>query len=61
MHLAVASGTPTMGLFSTTSTGKYGPYGTGHTAIDTRVMSPVEVAAKAAAWFTSGVEPPESR
>ena len=36
MHLANASQTPTVGLFSVTDTAIYGPYGNGSTAIDTR-------------------------
>ncbi|MEW9623701.1 glycosyltransferase family 9 protein [Rhodanobacter geophilus] len=51
MHLAVASGTPTLGLFSTTCSGKYGPYGTNHTAVDTRPLGAADVATIAADWL----------
>lgn len=51
MHLAAATGTPTLGLFSTTSSAKYGPYGGHNAAIETRGMSAAEVAAVAADWL----------
>ncbi|MEY2161196.1 glycosyltransferase family 9 protein [Rhodanobacter sp. FW106-PBR-LB-2-11] len=51
MHLAAATGTPTLGLFSTSSSAKYGPYGKDNTAIDTRDMSAADVAAIAADWL----------
>ncbi len=51
MHLAVASGTPTIGLFSVTSSSKYRPYGRSNTAIDTGGMSAVEVAGMVSAWL----------
>jgi ADP-heptose:LPS heptosyltransferase len=44
MHLASASGTPTIGLFRATDAAKYGPYGALDRAIDTRGMSPGGVA-----------------
>ena len=52
MHLAVASGTPTLGLFSVTSAAKYGPYGPANSAIDTRRLSPAEVAGIASDWLS---------
>ena len=52
MHLAVASGTPTLGLFSVTSAEKYGPYGPANSAIDTRRLSPAEVASIASDWLS---------
>jgi heptosyltransferase III len=52
MHLAVASGTPTIGLFSVSSSTKYRPYGRSNTAIDTGGMSAAEVAGKVAEWLT---------
>jgi len=51
MHLAVASGTPTLGLFSVTSAEKYGPYGPSNHAVDTRALSAPEVAATASDWL----------
>ena len=51
MHLAVASGTPTLGLFSVTSAEKYGPYGSSNSAVDTRALSAAEVAALASVWL----------
>ena len=51
MHLAVASGTPTLGLFSVTCAVKYGPCGHTHTAIGTNALSAVEVAGVAADWL----------
>ncbi|MFC5436849.1 glycosyltransferase family 9 protein [Rhodanobacter umsongensis] len=50
MHLAVASGTPTVGLFSVTSSSKYRPYGCSNTAIDTGGLSATEVGGMVAAW-----------
>lgn len=37
MHLASASKTPTLGLFSVTQSARYGPYGNGSVAVDTNV------------------------
>lgn len=51
MHLAVASGTPTLGLFSVTCPTKYGPYGRTNTAVETRDMSAMEVAGMASDWL----------
>jgi len=39
MHLASASGTPTLGLFSATKTNQYEPYNMGSLAIDTNKMN----------------------
>lgn len=44
MHLASASGVPTIGLFSVTDLSKYEPYGNGSQAIQTSGKSPEEVA-----------------
>lgn len=44
MHLASASGVPTIGLFSVTDSSKYEPYGNGSQAIQTSGKSPEEVA-----------------
>lgn len=51
MHLAVAAGTPTLGIFSTTSATKYGPYGAGHAAIEAQGMNAADVATVAADWL----------
>ncbi len=51
MHLAAASGTPTLGLFSVTSAAKYGPYGDANSAIDTARLNAREVAAIASDWL----------
>ncbi|RCS30340.1 lipopolysaccharide heptosyltransferase family protein [Rhodanobacter denitrificans] len=56
MHLAAASGTPTLGLFSVTAPSKYAPYGGLNGAIDTHGMSAAEVAGMAADWL-GGVVP----
>lgn len=50
MHLAVASGAPTMGLFSVTDPAKYAPCGGVNTALDTRGMDAVAAATAAARW-----------
>ena len=50
MHLAAASGAPTLGLFSVTDPAKYAPYGGGNAALDTRAMDAVAAATAAAAW-----------
>ncbi|HMH66808.1 MAG TPA: glycosyltransferase family 9 protein [Pinirhizobacter sp.] len=44
MHLAVASGVRTFGLFSVTDAGKYAPYGNGSAAIDNRSGDPLAAA-----------------
>jgi ADP-heptose:LPS heptosyltransferase len=51
MHLAAASGTPTLGLFSVTDPSKYAPYGGANAALDTRTMDAVTAATAAAHWF----------
>lgn len=51
MHLAVASGTPTVGLFSVTSSSKYRPYGQNNMAIDTDGMSASQVAGVVSGWL----------
>lgn len=50
MHLAAASGTPTLGLFSVTDPAKYAPYGGANAAVDTRGMDAAGAAAAAAQW-----------
>ena len=50
MHLATASGTPTLGLFSVTDPAKYAPYGGANAALDTRGMDAAGVATAAAQW-----------
>jgi ADP-heptose:LPS heptosyltransferase len=44
MHLASASGTPTLGLFSVSDAMKYAPYGHGSQALLTRGKTPEQVA-----------------
>lgn len=51
MHLASASGTPTLALFSVSSAGKYAPYGHGSGAFVTTGKSPEELARYAVAWL----------
>ncbi|MEP7184785.1 MAG: glycosyltransferase family 9 protein [Rhodanobacter sp.] len=51
MHLAAASGTPTLGLFSITDPAKYAPYGGANKAIDTRTVAASDAAREAARWF----------
>lgn len=43
MHLAVASGTPTIGLFSVTDALRYAPYGNGNSFINTENKSVEEI------------------
>lgn len=50
MHLAAASGTPTLGLFSVTDPAKYAPYGGANAAVDTRGLDAAGAAAAAAQW-----------
>lgn len=50
MHLAAASGTPTLGLFSVTDPAKYAPCGGANAALDTRGMDGVAAATAAAGW-----------
>ncbi len=47
MHLAVASKTPVIGLFSVTDAGKYEPYGSGSMAVNTKAVSQAEIIQKA--------------
>lgn len=51
MHLAAASGTPTLGLFNVTDPARYAPYGGANAALVTSRRTPQQVAADAAAWF----------
>jgi heptosyltransferase III len=51
MHLAVASGTPTFGMFSVTDPEKYAPYGGHNTAFHTRDETAASTAARAAEWL----------
>ncbi|TAL89497.1 MAG: lipopolysaccharide heptosyltransferase family protein [Rhodanobacter sp.] len=51
MHLAAASGTPTLGLFSVTDPVKYAPYGGVNAALDTRELNAASAATAAAQWF----------
>jgi len=51
MHLAAATGTPTLGLFASTCPTKYGPDGVDHEAIETRDMAPGDVAMVTADWL----------
>lgn len=44
MHLASASKTPTLGLFSVTQSLRYGPYGNGSVAVDTNVSDASAIA-----------------
>jgi heptosyltransferase-3 len=53
MHLAAASGTPTLGLFSVTDPAKYAPYGGANKGLDTRNVAPADAARDAASWFAS--------
>ena len=50
MHLAAASGTPTLGLFSATDPAKYAPCGGANAGLDTRGKHVVAVATAAAEW-----------
>ncbi|MEO8746973.1 MAG: glycosyltransferase family 9 protein [Rhodanobacter sp.] len=66
MHLASASGTPTVGLFSITDLAKYRPYGAQNHAIDTNGKLPQVVARLASEFMksliaddaTASVQPP---
>lgn len=55
MHLATASGTPTLGLFSVTCSKKYGPYGPANAAIETSDISAADVAAIVSDWLNVAV------
>jgi heptosyltransferase-3 len=57
MHLAAASGTPTLGLFSVTDPAKYAPYGGANKGIDTRHVAAADAARDAAHWF-AGLQQP---
>jgi heptosyltransferase-3 len=47
MHLAVASGTPTIGMFSVTDAKIYGPYGSHNAYLVTQGLSPQQAAKRA--------------
>jgi heptosyltransferase-3 len=51
MHLAVASGTPTIGMFSVTDAKIYGPYGSHNAHVATQGMSPQQAAKRAVALY----------
>lgn len=53
MHLASASGTPTIGLFSVTDVSKYRPYGYGDLAVVTNGKSPEAIARLVSAHVAS--------
>lgn len=53
MHLAAASGTPTLGLFSVTCPTKYGPFGLADAAVDTTEMTAADVASVASDWLSA--------
>lgn len=53
MHLASASGTPTLGLFSVSDVDQYRPYGAGNAPIVTTGQSPEDVATRASAHLES--------
>jgi ADP-heptose:LPS heptosyltransferase len=57
MHLACASDVPTMGIFTATSGGEWGPYGRGRHTIAAHGMAPEDVARTIAAMpeFTSDI------
>jgi heptosyltransferase-3 len=55
MHLATASGTPTLGLFSVTCSKKYGPYGPANAAIETSDMTAADVAGIVSDWLNVAV------
>lgn len=55
MHLASASGIPTIGLFSVTDASKYAPYGHGSQGLVTNGKSPEEVAQLASALMGSSI------
>jgi ADP-heptose:LPS heptosyltransferase len=59
MHLAAASGTPTLGLFSVTDPIKYAPCGGANAALDTRGKHAVAVATAAAEWC-AGLSPKQA-
>jgi heptosyltransferase-3 len=44
MHLACASGTPTVGLFSVTDVKQWGPYGVRDTAVEIGARTPEQIA-----------------
>jgi hypothetical protein len=49
MHLAVAAGAPTVGIFNVTDAAEWGPYAGANTAVDARVLGPEESARRALA------------
>lgn len=51
MHLAVASGTATAGIFSVTSQKQYGPYGSSNFAISAARRAPWEIAGDLASYL----------
>ena len=57
MHLAAASGTPTLGLFSVTCPTKYGPYGRTNTAVNTSGLGAADVAGMVSDWLALRVLP----
>ena len=58
MHLASASGTPTLGLFSVTDSSMYEPYGHCNLALDTSGKMPEQVARSAARFIRAACRTP---
>lgn len=51
MHLAWASGTPTLGVFSVTDPAQWGPFGGGHAALHVAGRTPQEAAGLGVEWW----------
>ncbi len=57
MHVAAASGTPTLGLFCATSPAKYGPQGAANVALHTDALDATDVASIASDWLSLAPAP----
>lgn len=57
MHLAVASGVPTVGMFSVTDANVYGPYGLGNSVLATNGSTASDVARSVVAAFRQLMDP----
>lgn len=55
MHLSVAAGVPTVGIFKTTDPSRWGPFGGSNVAIDARAMAPDQVANEAVRAFRAAI------
>lgn len=55
MHLAIATGVPTVGIFKTTDPSRWGPFGGSNVSIDARTLAPEQVAHESLHAFRAAI------